>query len=245
MTSSIQTLTRAKPLDFPEKTRPFRIYAALTNACNRECPWCSAYASRKGKTFLASQDLVKHFPESGSFELQYEGGEPLLHPEFWEFISLARSHPKCARIVVVTNGSLIPRTDRELRDWLGRFGLNFTLKLSLNHYLLDRDPGLMELAVLLHRQIPVFTGSGQVLVLNVRLRKNNDADHRDILGAVRSRNLLSCANVFHLQRYGLASEKSDWDEPYVVEDRFTLINPDGRSFGTDIIARAEAMGRLP
>lgn len=244
MKHPVLTLTRSKPLDFPEKTRPFRIYAALTNACNRQCPWCSAYSSPGGKTFLTTEALERHFPESGRFELQLEGGEPLLHPDFWEFVSLARSHERCSKTVVVTNGTRIPRSGRALNGWLARFGMDFTLKLSINHYLLDRDPGLMDLASWLDRLMDE-AGKRQVLVLNVRLRKNNRDDLDRILGAVKHRGLLHRANVFHLQRYGLAADQSDWDAPYLVEERFTLVNPDGRAFDTDIIARSEAMGRLP
>lgn len=244
MNTPIVTLTRSKPLDFPEKTRPFRIYAALTNTCNRKCPWCSACSSPGGKSFLTLTDLVRHFPATGDFEVQLEGGEPLLHPEFWEFVSRARTHPRCTRIVVVTNGTRVPRIDTALLDWLDRFGREFTLKLSVNHYLLDRDPGLLDLAERLFLHMGE-NGDRGTLVLNVRLRKGSDADKQNILEAVAARGLLPCANVFHLQRYGFASDQPDWDPPYVVEKRFTLLNPDGRSFGTDIVARAEAMDRLP
>ena len=41
-----------KPLDHPTPDRPHRLYYALTNHCNRTCPWCSTCSSPQGSTFL-------------------------------------------------------------------------------------------------------------------------------------------------------------------------------------------------
>ena len=52
------------------------------------------------------------------------------------------------------------------------------------------------------------------------------------------------ANVFYLQRYGLASNEAAWDAPHLAGENFRLVNPDGRVFGPDLIARSEYMGGL-
>ena len=51
--------------------------------------------------------------------------------------------------------------------------------------------------------------------------------------------------MFHLQRYGFAQKHEDWDEPFLVGSHFTMLNPDGRAFGPDLVARSDAMRRLP
>lgn len=244
MHSKTLTLTRSKPLDFPFKNRPFRIYAALTNSCNRACPWCSACSSLAGKTFLSIPNFKKHIPLNGDFEVQFEGGEPFMHPDFWKFISIALENEKCRKIVVVTNGTTIPRDEVKLRKWFHKFGEAFTLKLSINHYLLERDRRLINLAALLQKKISQLKGDRE-LVLNVRLRKNNEHDIQKILKEIEATGLTPHSNIFYLQRYGFAKDEESWDEPYIVEDNFTLLNPDGKAFNTNIIARSEAMRNLP
>src|SRR5262249_52824491 len=136
----------AKPLDHPTPDRPHRVYVALTNHCNRACPWCSTCSSPGGGTWLTVEDYLASFPEAGSFQVQLEGGEPTIHPRFLELVRLAREHPRCTHLVVCTNGVVLPRDERRLRGWVERLGAPLTVKLSVNHHLLERDQGLIALA---------------------------------------------------------------------------------------------------
>lgn len=232
------------PLDHPSYRQTQRLYFALTNHCNRACPWCSTCSSPAGSTFLSLVQYQESFPEHGMFEVQLEGGEPTVHPQFREFVRIAREHPRVSRLVLCTNGTTLPRTERALLDWLNIFGPQFTLKLSINHYLLDRDPGLITLARTLH-QLMYQAGNSSALVINVRLRRGYDNDDQRIRLAVEDAGLLSVSNMFFLQRYGFASNEENWDEPFLAGHNFTMINPDGQNMGTDLIARSEAMRRLP
>ncbi|NVB43138.1 radical SAM protein [Pseudenhygromyxa sp. WMMC2535] len=237
------TLTGALPRDRPSAARPHRVYVALTNHCNRACPWCSTHSSPAGRSFLDLAAFRACLPAEGPFEVQLEGGEPTIHPEFWAMVELARAHPRCAKLVVVTNGVVLPRSRPALDDWLAKLGEPATLKLSVNHHLLARDRDLLALATTL-REALASLGGARELVLNVRLRP--DAPGRDawVVDAVREAGLLALANVFHLQAYGMADDR-DWERPFVVGSNFSLINPDGRSCGTDLIARSAAMRVLP
>ncbi len=234
------TLTNTRPLDQSTPDRPFRIYAALTNHCNRSCPWCSACSSPAGDTWLSIDEFVKTFPAEGPFEIQLEGGEPTIHPDFWAYVQLAVDHPRCQKLVIVTNGTVIPRSAAKLEAWLARLGERFTIKLSINHHLVDRDRGLIGLAVLLRDRIEQL-GGDRMLVLNVRLRKGIENDDARIMKSIEEADLMAVANVFYLQRYGFASDEDDWDPPFAIDNNFTLLNPDGRAWGTDIIARSEAL----
>jgi hypothetical protein len=234
---------REQPLDHPTKDRPYRVYVALTNHCNRSCPWCSTCSSPRGSTWLSLDDYRATLSAEGFFQVQLEGGEPTIHPQFWDFVRVARQHPRCTHLVVCTNGVVLPRMPTKLRAWVERLGTPLTLKLSLNHHLLDHDCSLMELAIRL-RDLFAELGGERLLVLNVRLRRGYADDDREVARLVEQAGLLPHANVFYLQRYGLASEESGWELPAPVSDRFTLVNPDGRAYGPDLLARSEGMRAL-
>lgn len=225
------------PLDHPTPTRPFRVYAALTNHCNRACPWCSTCSSPRGSTFLTLDALRAQLPAEGPFELQLEGGEPTIVPAFWDFVALGRNEPRCTRIVLCTNGVVLPRQPARLAGYLERLGAPLLIKLSINHHLLEHDPGLLALAKLVAESLR----PQQELLLNVRLRRGVAGDDRAVREAVHAAGLAPLANFFFLQRYGFASDEHGWDDPFVVADRFVLVNPDGARFGADLVARSEAM----
>lgn len=233
------TLTGSLPLDRPTASRPHRLYVATSNHCNRACPWCSTCSSPRGQTELAVDDYLRSFPRQGPFEVQLEGGEPTIHPAFLELVALARRDPRCVRVVIVTNGVVLPRSSPELTTWLEALGAPLTIKISINHHLLARDPGLLALATSLREAMAALRGDRE-LVLNVRLRSDAADGDTWVRDAVAAAGLLDLANVFHLQAYGLASERA-WERPFVVGENFTLVNPDGTTHGTDLVARSEAM----
>ncbi|MCK6573940.1 radical SAM protein [Myxococcota bacterium] len=234
------------PLDHPTPARPWRLYFALTNHCNRACPWCSTCSDPGGGTFLDEARFAALLPDDQDFEVQLEGGEPTVHPRFDAFVALARAHPRCRRLVVCTNGVRLPRVTPALRAWLAALGRPLTLKLSVNHHLVERDPGLLDLCERL-RDLCLSEGEACALVINLRRRPgvaNDDAALREALAA---RGLLPLTNDFPLQRYGYAADRAEWaewGEPFAVTDRFTLVNPDGTTHGADLVGRSEAMRRL-
>ena len=237
------TLTGSLPRDRPSEARPHRVYVATTNHCNRACPWCSTCSSPRGSTWLGLAEYLGCFPGEGPFEVQLEGGEPTIHPQFFELVALARANPRCVRVVVVSNGVVLPREPEPLTRWLERLGAPLTFKLSINHHLLGRDRDLLELASAI-RDVLTQLGGDRELVLNVRLRPDAPGGDAWVQEAVREAGLLPLANVFALQAYGFASERA-WDTPFVVGTNFTLVNPDGTTHGPDLIGRSEAMRVLP
>jgi hypothetical protein len=237
------TLTGALPRDRPSEARPHRVYVATTNHCNRACPWCSTCSSPAGSTWISLADYAACFPAQGPFEVQLEGGEPTIHPEFDELVRLARAQPRCVRLVIVSNGVVLPRARPRLRAWLAKLGAPLTIKLSINHHLLARDRALLELAAALRDELAGLDEDRE-LVLNVRLRPDAPGEDAWVREAVAEAGLLELANVFHLQAYGFAAQR-EWERPFVVGTNFTLVNPDGRRFGPDLVARSEAMRVLP
>lgn len=224
-------------LDAPFDGRPHRVYATLTNHCNRACPWCSTCSSPRGSTFLTLEALLAALPADGPFEVQLEGGEPTVHPGWLEMLHACRAIPRCARIVLCTNGAVVPRDPARLRRWLARLGSPITLKLSVNHHLLDHDPGLLALAA----ELAALVHPPDLLVLNVRRRPGVDGDDAPVVRAVTEAGLLPHANVFFLQRYGFARDEASWEPPFLVGHDFRFVMPDGAVLGPDLVARSEAM----
>ena len=232
------------PHDHPYPGRTHRVYVALTNHCNRACPWCSTWSSPAGRTWITWTQLAESLPAEGDFDVQLEGGEPTVHPEFWDFVTRLRAEPRCRMLVLCTNGVALPRRQDKLRDWLARLGAPLLVKLSINHHLIERDSGLLALAAALSDALAELGGAREV-VYNVRLRRGYADDDRAVADAVARAGLGARANVFFLQRYGMASEEAAWDAPYLVGHNFRLVNPDGTVFGPDLVARSRAMGKLP
>jgi len=232
------------PLDHPHPGRPHRIYAALTNHCNRACPWCSTWSSPAGACWITLERLAPNLPDEGCFDVQLEGGEPTLHPDFWRIVGWLRQQPRCRKLILCTNGAVLPRDASRLHAWLARLGAPLLVKLSINHHLLEHDAGLLRLARTLGEVLRRLGGEREV-VYNVRLRRGYADDDRAVGAAVAAAGLGQHANVFFLQRYGMAGREAAWDEPFLAGQDFRLVNPDGRDFGTDLLARSEAMGRLP
>ena len=232
------------PHDHPYPGRMHRVYVALTNHCNRACPWCSTWSSPAGSTWITWAQLAESLPTEGDFDVQLEGGEPTVHPEFWDFVTRLRAEPRCRMLVLCTNGVALPRRQDKLRDWLARLGAPLLVKLSINHHLIERDSGLLALAAALSDALAELGGAREV-VYNVRLRRGYADDDRAVADAVARAGLGARANVFFLQRYGMASGEAGWDAPYLAGYNFRLVNPDGTVFGSDLIARSDAMGTLP
>ena len=231
------------PHDHPFLGRTHRVYVALTNHCNRACPWCSTYSSPAGNTWITWAQLAASLPAEGNYDVQLEGGEPTLHPEFWEFVTRLRADARCGKLILCTNGVVMPRRREKLRTWLAQLGTPLLIKLSINQYLMEHDTGLLALAEEVHDACVAMGGAREV-VYNVRLRRGYDDDDRAVLQAVTQAGLQPRANIFYLQRYGLASNESTWEEPFLAGENFRMVNPDGRVFDTDLLARSQGMGAL-
>ena len=252
-----EILTTIMHHDYPYKGRPHRYYFAITTDCNRACPWCSTYSSPGKKSYLSKEIFLKLLPKTGIFEIQFEGGEPTLHPDLEWMVQRCRQTGRCHRVVICTNGVLLPfvikknrinieKSSASLKDYFLKFGHPLTIKLSINHHLFEHDKLLFEKARLIVDVIKNLKSNGDFkIVLNVRRRKNPKFNNdRVILQKLSQFSLEPYANVFFLQAYGKNKRSSSADRPFLVGYNFSLYNPDGKSYGTDLIARSEAMKKL-
>jgi len=241
-----------------------RYYFAVTNKCNRECPLCSCYAKPEKKTFLSVEAFESIIAKDDVFEVQFEGGEPLLHPDLMKMTVIARNTGRCLKITLCTNGVLLPyrynynpvfeKLDREetiesLIQYFKTFGEPLQVKMSINSHLIEKDELHLLKSELVRDAFNELKKEGDYsLVFNVRRNKKplSQDDDVGLLEELQKRGLDKISNIFFYQRYGRASEREELDLPFIIKNpvEFYLINPDGSNYGTDLIERAEAMGEL-
>lgn len=233
-----------------------RYYFALTNFCNRECPLCSCHSDPHKTTFLSDEQFYGFLKQP--YEIQLEGGEPLLHPKFYEYLAYVQSDPLCQRVILCTNGDRLPWKFRDgkptpesspsISNWLALFGHKpLLLKPSINQYLVDRDPLLLAKLAFLSEEFSKLYGddSEYELTFNVRVNCNTSGKQMDepFLEQARKLGLLQHSAIYSYQKYGKAEEEEGLERPFIIANpvRFELVAPDGQTFGTDLEARANWM----
>ena len=117
----------------------------VTDACNLRCPVCYAESGPHRPDFRPLEliermmdALVKS--EGTADVVQISGGEPTLHPQFFEILEAARARP-IKHLMVNTNGLRIAE-DREFVRRLGEHTRNFEIYLQFDSF---RREALMEL----------------------------------------------------------------------------------------------------
>jgi uncharacterized radical SAM superfamily Fe-S cluster-containing enzyme len=79
----------------------------ITDACNLACRVC--YADSKGDRVLSLDGFREHvsrlLAEKGSLDsVQLIGGEPTIHPQFWDMLAWLHAEPRVSKIYIATNG---------------------------------------------------------------------------------------------------------------------------------------------
>ena len=119
------------------------VYIQITTRCNMEGEHCCYDCSADGvdmskETFKAACKLAEEMGEI----ISVGGGEPTIHPEFWEFIGIALQHTSDTDggIWMATNGKETS-TALKLAD-LARRGV-LSVELSQDYYHEDIDPDVI------------------------------------------------------------------------------------------------------
>ena len=113
----------------------------LTDHCNLNCKGCTHFSPLAEKFFLDiddfERDLTRLSELSGGDigEMSLLGGEPLLHPEIIDFFPIARSLFPNTKLVVITNGILLPQ--QEERFW--KACKRYNIQLWVSDYTLNMD----------------------------------------------------------------------------------------------------------
>lgn len=215
----------------------FRYYINITNRCNTNCPFCCMYSSTENNlemdfaTYCQVLKRYEHIP----FEVQLEGGEPLLHKKLYLFIEYAASLSNCKKIIIVTNGLELDKHLKKLISISKWHNIAIEIKVSVNYWLLEQDKKHLEKIanyIFAIEYIEKFS-----ITLNVRKRKDIDAS---IDKEIERLKLKDYANSYYLQSYG-KFKNTDYDKPVIVQniEKWGLIAVDGKYFAHDLIARSE------
>ena len=92
----------------PRLNDPFHITACVTEACNLDCLHCYSDCNRRDRPDELSpkewRSCLKAALDAGVMKVFFEGGEPLVRPDF---LSLVEFTAKRALVYVRTNGTLV------------------------------------------------------------------------------------------------------------------------------------------
>ena len=189
-----------------------KVYVEITNQCNLRCSFCPGTKRRKGRmeegAFIRLLDKLIPWTDFLYFHLM---GEPLSHPELIRFLDLAGQ--RGFRVILTTNGTLLPRWQEQLLATTALHKVNISLhafeandlQCSFDEYL----DGCLRFGQ---------AAQGGKLVV-YRLWNDGGADRRneDILSAlktafpepwVRERKGVRLADRVYLEQ----GEKFDWPE---------------------------------
>jgi hypothetical protein len=105
------------------KPRLHRIVVHLTDHCNLNCKGCSHFSNLAEPAFADPVKLDAEFERIAKLvevtEIYLLGGEPLLHPQLEAFLRSARARFPETRLVLLTNGILLPQMGESFWRTLG------------------------------------------------------------------------------------------------------------------------------
>ena len=212
-----------------------RLYINLTNKCNSDCPFCCMYSGKEKNTFM-DFNVFKYIIDGkdDDFELQLEGGEPLLHPFMLLFMWYAHSTGRCKKIIILTNGKLISDYLEEIISFMDRARIQIEIKMSINYWLYSENPHIFKQARDLHCATEFVDGIS--VKFNVRMRHGDEW----IIDLLKENKIYKQSNAFYLQSYGRMTG-TDYEKPVIAQniDDWFVYSCDGKCFGKDLIARSE------
>ena len=217
------------------KINKIRQYINITNNCNANCEFCCMWSDSSKHTFM-NFDTFKQIIDSKDkhFELQLEGGEPLLHEDIYLFMEYARSTKRCDKIIILTNGILLDKHLKRLVNFYKEYQIPIDIKISINYWLYNMDNKILEKALDYYSSIEFVDNVN--IILNVRLR-HEDEWLRDL---IKDYHLENISNIFYLQSYGKLENNKEYDKPVIVQniDDWFIYACDGKCFNKDLIARS-------
>jgi hypothetical protein len=159
----------------------------LTDHCNLECPICYAGSSPTRTGYRSLETVVKMLDavvanEGNADVLQLSGGEPTLHPQFFEILDAAKARP-IKHVMLNTNGIRIAN-DAEFARRLATYMPGFEVYLQFDS--LKAEPLLelrgVDLREVRERAIARLNELGLLTTLVVTLKKGlNDGEIGEIL----------------------------------------------------------------
>lgn len=108
-----------------------KVYVEITNTCNLNCSFCSV--SSKVKKSLTKEEfrhILKEIRPYTDYIYLHVKGEPLLHPELDELLTIAEKY--LMKVNITTNGTLFPKVFPILKKHSCIHQINFSLHSENN-----------------------------------------------------------------------------------------------------------------
>lgn len=212
-----------------------RLYINITNKCNTDCPFCCMYSGTNKNNFMSFEtfkSIIDNCKEG--FELQLEGGEPLIHKQLYLFIEYAVNTNRCKKIIILTNAIEIEKHLKRIVEISKYYSILIELKISINYWLLQQNKNfLFGLNKIIFATEFIDTIN---IVFNVRKRFSDEW----IDDELKKYNLYDKSNIFYFQSYGKLSD-TDYSKPVIVQniENWKTYASNGECFNQDLIARSE------
>lgn len=169
-------------------SKPATYALELTSQCNNRCPGCSnVYSDGRTADAMSAATwtaLIDRFADA-AVHVRLTGGEPTLHPEFFEILEAATSHE--AWVTVFTNGRWAnpERFVTRLQDWPHLAGLLISVHgaQSTSHEAFNGVTGSFAETV---ANVRLATERGVTVALSTVLTHRNWNEVREVVEMARS-----------------------------------------------------------
>lgn len=224
-----------------------KIYLNLTNKCNLKCSFCSMYSNPDNNKFLPFKKYRKILTKQCNkinrndiLIVQFEGGEPLLHPYLYLFIEylnfVQEKMQYNINLVIDTNGTLLEKHLETLIQFTTRTKLATTIKISIN----TEIPNLNE-HIAFCKDVYSATEFIDLFHIKFNVRFKDLKDWESLKLALCHGNISEDMFIpYQFNAYGRASTNTNYPPISIsnVYDKWSCFACDGKNFKTDLITRS-------
>lgn len=224
-----------------------KIYLNLTNKCNLECSFCSMYSSPNNCRFLSFKKYRKILTKQinkinpgDKLIVQFEGGEPLLHPYLYLFIEYLKFIKEKMNIeielVIETNGILLEKHLQSLIQTITRIELDTTIKISINTEIPHLDKHIA-----FCKDVYDATEFIELFHIKFNVRFKNKEDWNLLHTKLRNGNIFDDVYTpYQFNAYGRASNNIEYPPIRISNtyDKWSCFACTGKNFKTDLLARS-------
>lgn len=170
------------------------IRVSVTRQCNFRCQYCmpnTPFDAFDNDTYIPLDNVLKFLQvaiDNGVKKIRITGGEPLLRKDLPDFISALRQYSKEVQIVLTTNGFLLQKSAKVLKE-SGLDRINISLDSLQKHKIMKISKKDALDAVLDGIEEALKCGFG-LKINTVVMKKINDDEILDLLDYSKKRNIM-------------------------------------------------------
>jgi MoaA/NifB/PqqE/SkfB family radical SAM enzyme len=141
----------------------------ITDHCNLNCCGCNAFSPLSEPKFLSLEEFENDILQLSKLtnkllqKMFLLGGEPLLHPQFLDFVKLSRIHFPKTKLQIITNGILLAKQDNSFWKILH----DNAVSIAISNYPIDI-------------KIPLIKEKAKIYDVNIDITAEYRDDYRQI-----------------------------------------------------------------